>query len=125
MSYGQRSNLYLSPAGDLVASSGRIVRDGTIASRAMLRLRARRGSCYYDSELGSRLHELKTLEQARRKFLLYCKEALKPMLDAGEIKGLTLGGFETDAAGVVLAQLLVQVSEEEYVKLETLPLGRS
>lgn len=111
--------------GDLdIDDAGQIEMDSTIQSRAMVRLRAKRGSYYRDRTFGSRLRTIKTLRAAKRNTLKYCNEALKPLLDAGEIKRLELGSLELRPSGMILAEILVHVDEKTVLKISALPIGR-
>jgi len=123
--YESKTSVYITPRGDcLVDSEGHLVEDATIASRVTVRLRARRGEYYLDKNFGSRLHTIRTLQDAEREFLPMCEEALQPMLDAGEIVRLELGAFEAkQGPGAFLAELLIYVTEEEVLRIAGLPLG--
>ena len=122
--YNAKISIYINAQGDgEVDAQGHLVEDSTIASRVTVRLRARRGEYYRDRTFGSRLHELRTLEQAQAGFLPACEEALKPLVDAGEILRLEQGAFETRPSGMVAAELLVYVTEEEVLRIAGLPLG--
>jgi len=123
--YSAKTTIFIGADGRCVVdSNGHLTMDDTVASRATVRLRARRGEYYRDRTLGSRLHTIETIEQAEREFLTMCEEALKPLLDSGEIVRLEQGAMEVDPGpGLFKAQLLIYVEEEEYVEITGLPLG--
>jgi phage gp46-like protein len=81
---------YLSPATrDYVVSSGGFQGDDGIASKVVLALGMKRGSCPVYPEFGSRLHLVrKADERGRREAESYAREALAHL--AGEVTELSV-----------------------------------
>jgi len=65
--------------------------DNTTLQSMWLRLATRRGSCFWDPDFGSRLHELvatKIGANVERVVVGHVEQALQPMTDAGELLDL-------------------------------------
>lgn len=76
-------------------SNGLLVRDYSVASRVRMRLLTKRGHWALHPDMGSRLHELTTRE-LRSKAQAVVTEALQPLIDEGEIVGITIGAIDID-----------------------------
>lgn len=107
-----------------IGDNGQLDMDSTVQSRALVRLKARRGKYYHDPTFGSRLFTRKTLRAAEQHALGDCEEALKPLIDAGEIEKLEIGTLEQRPSGMILMELLVHVPRETLLKISALPIGR-
>ena len=117
---------WLTDKGDYqIGPDGACIEDPTVRTRALVRLRTRRGKYWADPTMGSRLWERHSLEDARAHALSDSLEALKPLLDTGEILAVELGpdGVYQDADGTIAFQLLVRVDEETIITLSALPIG--
>jgi phage gp46-like protein len=118
---------WLSDDGDYVVGPlGACVEDPTIRTRALVRLRTRRGQYWGNPKLGSRLHELRSARDAEAQVLAMAKEALQPLLSTGELKSVELGPsgvYQDVATGSLFCQLLLTVDEETIIALSALPIG--
>lgn len=108
-----------------MTSGGQINRDYTVASRARMRLLARRGEWIYDPSFGSRFHTIKTQEEARADCLTFAVEALQPLIDEGEIWLVEIGEIDFDAyRGSLAVEIFITIpSEEERVSLGKIRIG--
>ncbi len=122
--YSGQTSIFITPQGDAeIDSNGLLVEDTTIQSRVNVRLMANRGKYYRDKDFGSMLYTRKNLHDAETHFGSDCEQALKPLLDSGEIIRIEVGGIETDPGGQFRGQLLVYVTEDEVIKISGLPIG--
>lgn len=122
--YNGKTCILINSDGDAVINTdGTLTEDETIQSRVMVRLMAKRGQWYKDKNFGSNLHKRKTLSSAEANFYQDCELALKPLIDAKEIRKIEVGGIETDPGGQFRGQLFVYVSEKEVVEISGLPIG--
>ena len=100
---------FIDPAtGDYEIVAGSPKEDATPASKVVLALRMRRGSCPVNPRLGSRLHEIrKVLPDTPRLASDYVREALSHLIDAGEIRELkvtaTVVGTHTKGLHLVIS----------------------
>jgi len=116
----------LGNSGDLsLDEKGALVRDYSIASRCRLRLKTRRGKWVHDPNIGSRLHELRTLKQAKRKLLPYCKEALEELIAEGLVTKVELGEMVADEyTNRLEAEIFIyEPGGDERVSLGTFRMG--
>ena len=75
--------------GDYELDAGRPRNDDTVRPKVLLALRMRRGTCPVLPRFGSRLHLLrKILPDTPRLAAAYVREALKHLVDAGELRDL-------------------------------------
>lgn len=78
-------------ANDYLLTDGKLlVRDPTISTRCRARLMTRRGEYFADNEFGSLLHTVKITKDAGAKIRNYARQALQPLVDAGEILAVDL-----------------------------------
>jgi len=118
---------WLSSSGNYeIGPDGACIEDTTVATRATVRLMTRRGLYWSNKDMGSRLHLLRTLRDARAKVVTYAKEALQPLLDTGELLSVELGQdgvYEDVDRGMFCCQLLLEVEPGVIVELSALPIG--
>ena len=104
--------------------TGELIRDYTARSRARFRLTCRRGKYWADLSMGSLLHTINTLGQARRQALAFCQQALQPMIDAGDIDAVSITDIEEDPIkGTLAMAVLIDIPEGEAVDLGLIPVG--
>lgn len=85
--------LTLAASGDLARSTS------ATAERAYTRLFTERGSCFWDTTFGSRLHLLRRAKitgSFERQLEDAVREAWRPLLDAGELVGLQFAHERVD-----------------------------
>lgn len=103
---------------------GQLVRDYTIATRCTFRLQCQRGKYWADNEMGSRFHTIKTLRDAKTKVLPYAREALKALIDDGDVLSVGVGEIEVDYKnGRLAAQIFIDVPGENFIDLGLIELG--
>lgn len=101
-----------------------LLRDYTIASRCRFRLTCRRGHWWADPAIGSNLHLLKSLGQARAEAEKFCTEALQDLIDDGEIASIALLEIEEDpVVGWIALHLEITVPGGTTVDLGLVPVG--
>jgi len=101
-----------------IDDDGHLMRDLTIESRAKFRLLCHRGEWPYDPECGSRLHTLTTIRDAQRNALLYAQQALKPLINEGAIKQVTLGDIKIDGTyGLLAIEFLIDIPESGIMSI--------
>lgn len=104
---------YINSDGDNeTTNDGRLKRDNTILTRALIRLKVRRGQWTLDPNFGCRVWTIETTKNAGRLAETYIREALQPMIDDGSIDTITVGN--------------VKVREPDgglYVEIGILPVG--
>lgn len=106
--------------------TGWLNRDYTVVSRCRFRLLCRRNQWWADLEIGSRLHEIKTLKDAKAKVDAYAKEALEPLVREGAISGMQTLAVESDPdTGMLLAHIAVTLPEGQSLTLEAIPVGQT
>jgi phage gp46-like protein len=125
MALAAKTALFLNAQKDLEIDStdGSLVTDATVQTRALLRLLTRRGQYWADKDFGSRWWTINTIGDARRQVLPMAEEALKPLLDTGEILRVELAGLEVTPNGI-RGHLLLHVTYEELIEISNLPIGR-
>lgn len=109
-----------------VDDDGHLVRDSTgVAARAKRRLLIQRGRWVGDPAMGSRLHELKTLTNARKRVDDYVYEALLPLLLDGSVSSFEVGEIEVrEPEGYLFVTVgLVIPGESGVTSLGEIPLG--
>lgn len=112
--------------GDIVLDDrGDIYRDYSIESRCTFRLMCRRGEYWADPTLGSRLHTIKTLKDAKKKVDAFVREALKPLISEGSITNVAIGEYyQNEDTGSLAVQILIEVpSSTQPVDLGLIPIG--
>ena len=75
---------------------GRLLRDPTVHTRCVIRLKVRRGQWALDPAFGSRLWEIDTTTDVKRKAQAAIEEALQPEIDNGSIVDVLVGAVQTD-----------------------------
>ena len=125
MALAQKTALFLNAQKDLEidTTDGSLVEDNTVQTRALMRLLTRRGQYWADKDFGSRWWTINTIDDARRRVLPDAKEALKPLLDTGEIEKVELVGLQTTPNGIK-AHIAIHVPYEELIEIRNLPIGR-
>lgn len=104
---------------------GRLVRDETgIVSRAIARLKIRRGQWIGDANMGSRLHQIETTAEFRRRAEDVIREALQPLIDEGSIQDVVVGEPEVDETrAYAAAQVWIVVDDEDIRPLGLISFG--
>ncbi len=104
-------------------SQGQLVRDFTVASRARMRLTAKRGQWPYDPNLGSRFHQLTTRE-LRTKALGVAIEALQPLIDEGAITDVAIGAISiNETTGACALEVTITVPRSSQGISIGVPVG--
>lgn len=104
---------------------GQLVQDQTVASRVRFRLLCHRGQWWADSEVGSHLHELQTLKDARARCQAIVDEALQPLVQEGAVLSTQVASVAQDPeTGLLAADIVITVPEGDPVRLESVPVGR-
>jgi phage gp46-like protein len=96
-------------SGDYVVENGGPRADATRASKILLRLRMRRGTCAVLPSLGSRLYLVTSMTPgAERQARAYAREAIADLIRAGEIRDVAVEAKARMVAGT--ASLEIEVS---------------
>lgn len=108
-----------------ISSSGKLTRDYTIASRARMRLLARRGEWLYDPTMGSRFHTIKRQDRAEADCAVFAVEALQPLINEGEIIKVEIGEIDFDAKlGALAVEIFITTPNiEERISLGKIKIG--
>jgi len=107
-----------------ITDAGGLRRESEITTRCRLRLLTRRGEWFGDPLLGSRLHTIKILKNAKRDAEDYIREALQPLVDEGAILAITVRQIETDhTTGALGVWVEVVVPGDQVIPLGRVPLG--
>jgi len=91
---------------------GRLKRDPTVTTEAIIRLKVHRGKWPFDLDIGSLFWTIKTTTDAKKKAEPYARQALQPMIESGKISEISVSN--------------VQVQEPDgamYVEISVLPVG--
>ena len=98
-----------------ISGSGHLVRDATIATRCLIRLKTRRGSWFADPELGSRLHEIAITKDAERAVWDAAQEALQPLIDDGVLEAIDQIEVDTSRPNVVIAHIALRLPSARVI----------
>lgn len=100
--------------GDYVVENGGPRADDTRASKVVLRLRMRRGSCPVLPTLGSRLHLITSnVPGATRLAKAYGREALKDLITSGEIRDVEVEASVITVSGTTALALEVSFCDTD------------
>lgn len=92
----------------------------SIMNNIFLSLEIPQGSCFWDPEFGSRLHELKRSKNTERTAELsrqYCEEALQWIIDAGRAKSIEVVTERDRSASPHRLKILVQAVQADGRKV--------
>jgi phage gp46-like protein len=110
---------------NLKLPDGRLKRDPTIGTEALIRLQVHRGEWWGDLELGSTLHLINDTKNAKKEADDAIRLALKPMIDRGalaEIRTSDVLVQEPEGALYIRVELF-PVAGDNSIDLGRLPLG--
>jgi len=87
---------YISDNGDFeLDENGHLRIDDSIETRCRIRISTKRGH-WLNTEIGSRLHEVRLLKHSDNKIKDAIREALQPLIDSGEVVEVRLSDVVTD-----------------------------
>lgn len=100
--------------GDYVVENGGPRADTTHASKILLRLRMKRGTCAVLPSLGSRLHLIKTMTPGSKRLArAYAFEAIDDLIKAKEIRNVEIDVETSIVAGTASLEIEVRFFDSD------------